>query len=343
MIAPGSTGETAARKTDLIRALHALNLAELDEHPKLEPLSGGISSDIWRVDLKSGPVCVKRALPFLKVPEVWKVSVERNSYEAEWMRVVSKRVPGCTPRLIAEDREAGLFVMEYLPPEGNRVWKTCLSEGEADQGFSAKVGTTLGKIHAATAGDGEIAQRFDTDEIFSAIRLDPYFLECARRHAAWSDRLTELSNRTLAGKMALVHGDVSPKNILVGATGPVIIDAECAWYGDPAFDLGFCLNHLLLKTLWVPEAANRFLECYTALVSAYRAEVSWEPPVEMDRRTATLLPALILARVDGKSPVEYITEQRDKQRIRATAGALLTSPPDSLAEVAEIWRREMAR
>src|SRR3712207_8107198 len=51
-------------------------------------------------------------------------------------------------------------------------------------------------------------------------------------------------------------------------------------YGDPAFDLAFCLNHLLLKGLWVPNAAPAFLACFDALAASYMAGVTWEPRSE---------------------------------------------------------------
>jgi len=213
-----------------------------------------------------------------------------------------------------------------------------LSEGETDTRFAGQVGATIARIHSATAGDCDLARRFGTDDIFHAIRLDPYLIESGRRNQELSSRLQALSQRTLAGKITLVHGDVSPKNILVGASGPVIIDAECAWYGDPAFDLAFCLNHLLLKGLWVPAAAEGFLDCYQALVAAYKSQIDWESPIELEERTATLLPALILARIDGKSPVEYLTHEHDKERVRTTARAMLLHPPKNLNDVAEIWR-----
>ena len=112
-----------------------------------------------------------------------------------------------------------------------------------------------------------------------------------------------------------MHGDVSPKNILVGPEGPVFLDAECAWYGDPAFDLAFCLNHLLLKCVWVPAAKEKLLQCFSALSSSYLQRFS---PENLEKRTASLLPALLLARVDGKSPVEYLDEaQRSFVRERA--------------------------
>ena len=140
-------------------------------------------------------------------------------------------------------------------------------------------------------------------------------------------------------KLALVHGDVSPKNILIGPQGPVFLDAECAWYGDPAFDLAFCLNHLLLKGLWVPVRRKAFLKCFDALSAAYLEGVAWESAAAIESRAASLLPGLLLARVDGKSPVEYLTADSDKDFVREVAGRLLQSPPATLAAIRDAWQR----
>ena len=123
--------------------------------------------------------------------------------------------------------------------------------------------------------------------------------------------------------------------------GPILLDAECAWYGDPAFDLAFCLNHLLLKCLWVPSAALRFLQCFDALKDSYLRGVSWEAPGGIEERTASLLPGLLLARVDGKSPVEYLTEEKQKESVRSVAGELLVKPPSTLSSVAQAWQRSL--
>src|SRR5204863_3337531 len=139
-------------------------------------------------------------------------------------------------------------------------------------------------IHAATAGDADIARRFASDAIFHAIRLEPYLVATSARHADLREPLLGLERRTAATHLALVHGDVSPKNILVRDSGPVFLDAECAWYGDPAFDLAFCLNHLFLKSIWVPEARAAFLQCYDALAAAYLRGVTWEPPAALEER-----------------------------------------------------------
>ena len=134
-----------------------------------------------------------------------------------------------------------------------------------------------------------------------------------------------------------MHGDVSPKNILLGARGPVFLDAECAWFGDPAFDLAFCLNHLLLKTLWVPSAERELLASFDALVDAYLRGVDWEPAEAVERRAAHLLPALFLARIDGKSPVEYLTDDASKNAVRRAARSMLQQPLDRLEGVRRAW------
>jgi hypothetical protein len=127
----------------------------------------------------------------------------------------------------------------------------------------------------------------------------------------------------------------------VGPAGPVFLDAECAWYGDPAFDLAFCLNHLLLKCLWNQAAAPDFLKCFAALAAAYGAGVGWEAPAAVEGRAARLLPGLLLARIDGKSPVEYITEVGDKNMVRRVARQLLQAPKDRLDAILQVWRREL--
>src|SRR5919106_456007 len=237
-----------------------------------------------------------------------------------WMEAAAAAVADAAPRILACDDNAGLFAMQHLDMP---VWKELLRRGHADPRFAARVGSTLAAIHAATAGRHEITERFATDEIFYAIRLEPYLVSTGAAHPGLKERIDALADRTAQTKVCLVHGDVSPKNILVGGEGPahfpIFLDAECAWYGDPAFDLAFCLNHLLLKCLWVPRARERFLECFDALASTYLEKASFP---ELEERVASLLPALLLARVDGKSPVEYLTPE-NKEVARAAARELL--------------------
>src|SRR5207248_2541231 len=164
----------------------------------------------------------------------------------------------------------------------------------------------------------------------------------ARAHPDLAEPLHRLADVTAITHVALVHGDVSPKNILAGPQGPVFLDAECAWWGDPAFDLAFCLNHLLLKCLWTPRATAGFLACFDAMASAYIARITWEPAAALEARAAHLLPGLFLARVDGKSPVEYITAEQDKDRVRRVARTLLAHPVEALGEIRQAWAKELA-
>src|SRR5258707_15699774 len=135
---------------------------------------------------------------------------------------------------------------------------------------------------------------FPTGRIFEALRLEPYLRATGKRHPDLRSKLDGLADRTAATASALVHGDVSPKNILTGPAGPVFLDAECAWYGDPAFDLAFCLIHLLLKCLWTPAAASKFLDCFDSMYTNYREGVTLEPAAELEAPAAALLPALFL-------------------------------------------------
>lgn len=310
--------------------------------PKGERLTGGVSSDIWRVDLPRGPICIKRALPKLKVSADWHAPVERNMYEARWMQIAREYVPLAVPRLLGQDTATGTLAMTYLPPETYVLWKSQLRNGSVDVGFAGAVAATLGRLHASTAANPELARDFPTDAIFYDIRLAPYLIHAARSHPDMASRLQALTETTQRNKHALVHGDVSPKNLLGGPDGPVFLDAECAWWGDPAFDLAFCLNHLMLKCLWVPAVRTALLESFRAMSTTYLRHVTWEPPAALEARAAHLLPGLFLARVDGKSPVEYIATDLQRDQVRRVARRLLTDPPDRLEDVARAWEKELA-
>ncbi|MBR0649702.1 phosphotransferase [Roseomonas terrae] len=322
--------------------LQGLGLLDVGARARGEPLSGGVSSDIWHVVLPDGrEACIKRALAKLKVAADWRAPIIRNRYEARWLARAAEAVPGAAPALLGQDETTGTLAMEWLPPDRHPVWKARLRDGHADPAFAAEVGRRLARIHAFAAARPELSADFPTDSLFHAIRLEPYLVATAQVHQDLAPALVGLVARTASTKLTLVHGDVSPKNILVGPDGPIFLDAECAWWGDPAFDLAFCLNHLLLKCLWNPAAASDFLHCFEVLATAYLAGVAWEAPATLEARAASLLPGLFLARVDGKSPVEYLTEEKDKDRVRRVGRKLLRCPPDRLRTVRAAWGEEI--
>ncbi|MEO5697136.1 MAG: aminoglycoside phosphotransferase family protein, partial [Burkholderiaceae bacterium] len=267
----------------------------------------------------------------------WKAPVSRNAFEWAWLRFAFDLLPNAVPQPLAHDEEAGLFAMGFLDPASHPVWKQQLLAGHVDPATAAAVGHTLGILHEASAHRADLSAAFDTGESFHALRLEPYLLTTARRHTDLAARLTAMAQHTATRRIALVHGDVSPKNILVGPNGPVLLDAECAWYGDPAFDIAFCLNHLLLKRLPRPDRARELHVAFIAFVEAYFGAVSFEAHGGLEARAAQLLCALFLARIDGKSPVEYVTQESDRQSVRALAIALILKPPSSLRQIASRW------
>ncbi len=323
--------------------LRDAGLAGPDERPPVTPLAGGVSSDVFRVDLGSGPVCVKRALARLKVAADWRAPVERSANEAAWLRAVGPLGGPIVPEVLAEDTARHLFAMTWFEPATHPVWKVELAAGRVDPGFAAAVGRALATAHARTADSPELARTFATDAMFVSLRIEPYLAHTAAAHPGLAGRLSEIAETTLGTRRALVHGDVSPKNILAGPDGPVFLDAECAWYGDPAFDIAFCANHLLLKAVWKPQHAPAYAAAFEALVRAYLDGVAWEPPEALEARAAPLLAGLLLARVDGKSPVEYLTAETDRARVRGAATALLSLPAPRFADAArEIHDRREA-
>lgn len=330
---PGKVGSEA----EVVQALRHMALVSAHQSVVLTPLAGGVSSEIYRVDLPTGPACIKRALARLKVAADWRAPVERNRWEVEWMRIAGGIAPAAVPAILGEDRATGCFAMAYLAPDTHPVWKDLLQRGDIDVATAAGIGHVLGRIHAATADRADIAARFPTDHIFHAIRLEPYLVATARAHPDLAARLDALVETTRTTKRVLVHGDFSPKNLLIGPAGPVILDAECAWYGDPAFDLAFVLNHLLLKGAWLPQWRARYVDAYAALADAYFAHVTWEAPASCGQRTAALLPGLMLARIDGKSPVEYLASESQKDAVRRFARSLLGDPVGDPREISRRW------
>jgi aminoglycoside phosphotransferase (APT) family kinase protein len=333
---------TPDEAAELTGALQRMGWAAPGESPRFTPLAGGVSSLIVRADLRGRHVCIKRALPKLKVASDWSAPVERSDAEAAWLRTAAAIVPQAVPRLLGQDGHTRAFAMEFLDPVDYPVWKAQLLAGQADEATARAVASALVAIHNATAGRPDMAATFPNHANFSALRLEPYFAAAARVHPAHAAALQGLIQRTDTTRLALVHGDVSPKNILVGPHGPVLVDAECATYGDPAFDIAFCLNHLLLKCVWRPASRAAYLACFDALAGTYLAGVRWEPRVAIEARAAALLPALLLARIDGKSPVEYLTDEQGRQRVRAFATNTLERPGPSLAGLRDLWNRHLS-
>ena len=325
-------------ETAIVEALKAGGFLPADASPRLESLTGGVSSDVFRLDGPDGPVCVKQALAQLRVAADWRAPVERSHYEVEWLRTARPFAGAAVPEVLFEDAANNLFVMSFYDPATHSVWKSDLAAGVVDVAFAGQVGRMLAAIHAGAAGSAEIAARFPTTPLFEDLRLAPFLRRCAEVHPDLAERLVALADHTAAARITLVHGDVSPKNILHGPNGPVLLDAECAWYGDPAFDLAFCSAHLLLKCVWKPAHTAAYLSAFDALRENYLAGVAWEDPADLESRAAMLTAAILLARVDGKSPADYLRTPEDQAFVRVTSRGLLLAPPLDMAGLAATWK-----
>lgn len=303
--------------------------------PLVTPLAGGVSCDVWRLDTPTRTIVVKRALPKLRVEADWFAPVERAASEVRWLRRARTIDPRFAPEVLAELPKHHAFALAFVA--NAPVWKDELIAGSVDPAFAAAVGRDLARLQAATAGNIADAAAFQTDAMFAALRVDPFIRFVAVAHPDVAAALTAIADRLTLTKLALVHGDISPKNILAGVDGPVFLDAECAVYGDPAFDLAFCTTHLLLKAVWKRSAAIK--AAAAALVAAYGAGIAWEPAADLFARAGALTAALLLARVDGKSPAPYFTDLADRSAVRSRARALL-GDPQPLDRLVADWKAD---
>jgi len=321
---------------DIIAELRGAGLID-EGDVALEPLTGGVSCDVWKVETPTGPIVVKRPLPQLRVAAEWLAPVERGISEVRWLRRARGVDARIAPEVLAELPTGHAFAMRFLPD--CPVWKDELVAGRVDPDFAGALGHRIAAVHAATANNEADRAAFPNDEMFAALRVDPFLLYVAQHDAELAPALRGLAADLSERKIALVHGDVSPKNILVSADGPVFLDAECAVYGDPAFDLAFCTTHLLLKAVWLDDA--RLGAAATALVNAYRAGIDWEDADALLLRAGKLTAALLLARVEGKSPAPYLTDAEHKTAVRQQARALILAPSPLDALVSN-WKRTLA-
>jgi aminoglycoside phosphotransferase (APT) family kinase protein len=306
----------------------------------VEFLAGGVSSAVVRVSVDGACFVIKQALPQLRVELTWLSRPERSGIEARCAEVLARLVPGSVPAVLRVVPEVHAFVMECAPA-GSETWKAYLMHGAVDLETARAAGQLLGRIHTTTAGVPTLEAEFADTSFFTELRIEPYLYHAAGRHPELATRLAALGQQVGEPGICLVHGDYSPKNILVTPGGRLLLlDHEVAHWGQPAFDVAFVVSHLCLKALHF-RGSFRHLEAARVLLEAYRAGSS-----VADAATGALcgglLAALMLARVDGKSPVEYLSDG-DKELVRGLAGRILPQPaatPDAvLAAVHEVGAR----
>lgn len=293
-----------------------------------ERLGGGISGLVLRIRTPDGEIVAKAPLERFRVRDEWIVPTRRAQVEARFARLVHERAGPLVPRLIHADPARDVLLFEAAP-RGFLSWKALLLRGDVRPATAARVGKMLRSIHGLGA-EPEVARAFEESALFRAQRTEPYFLAAARRAPAAAPELRRISE-TIEGGNALVHGDASPKNVLVRGDEVLLVDHEVASMGAPEFDVAFALSHLLLKAIRAPNDGVLLLESCRRLLSAYGDRGLTDSPL-----AAEVLGGLLVARIHGKSPVEYLDAQGQREATRIGCLLLGGSPP-SLPEVLDAW------
>jgi 5-methylthioribose kinase len=298
---------------------------------RLEELGGGVSNVVILASSGQFRLVLKQSLGKLRVTEEWCSDRNRIFREADAMRRLSPRLTaGHVPRLLFADADDFAIAMEAAPPNAE-MWKTLLFRGEFVDLHAHSAGAMLGQTIASTWNDENARRIFGDQTVFDQLRIDPYYRFTARRHPDRADYYHALIARSAARAVSLVHGDWSPKNLL--ASGPDLwaIDWEVVHFGDPSFDAGFLLNHLVLKSIALPQWRAGFAALARVFFEALREnlppEASW-----IEQGALEHLPALLLARVDGKSPAEYL-DGAARDRARLIARDMMLHPPTAVEVV----------
>lgn len=298
------------------------------ESPDISTLIGGVSNRVVLVRPPDGRQwVVKQALEKLRVAVEWHSSVERIHREALGLRRLETLAPpGTITPLIAEDHDRHLLIMEAVP-QPHRNWKTMLLAGEVESRHVEQFATLLGSLHRHAASQPGLAVEFADRSFFESLRLEPYYGYSASQVPAAADFLNGLIADTRERRLTLVHGDYSPKNVLVHNDRLVLLDHEVIHWGDPAFDIGFALTHLLSKAHHLPDARTQFTSAGRQFWNCYRAAAAdgnWQHEIEFYAVRHTL--GCLLARVAGRSPLEYLTE-KERARQQESVVALMHEPP----------------
>ena len=332
------------------------------EEVSVQFLAGGVSNVVLLV--KRGPefddFVLKQARGQLRVEQPWFCSVERIWREVETLRICRNTLHDWTnasaqdrsdsasqlnvvvPEVLFEDRDNYVFTMTAAPP-GHATWKEQLLAGQFDEQIAYACGELLGRLHAGTWNDQTIAKQMGDRQYFIDLRVDPYYRSVATVHADLAPAMNELILSLDENRCCLVHGDFSPKNLLVWkqpSPTVMLIDCEVGHYGDPAFDLGFMLSHLTLKAVFwrskLPGLPKESLGLIWTFCSAYadavRGTLSPQELHLLQRRLTRNLAACLLARVDGKSPVEYL-ERPQQELVRQVSRGLFSQTFEGLQQV----------
>ena len=300
----------------------------------VRPLGGGVSNVVLAIGEGPGAIVVKQALPRLRGADEWWAPRERALAEADALDLVNRITPGKVPQVLGRDPDRCALVIERAPSEWGD-WKSLLLAGTIDPNVGARLGSILSSWHNATVQVSSLSPRFSDREPFEALRIDPYYRTVAQRLPQTSKWVLHYVDEMRARRLCIVHGDFSPKNVLVGPELQLwVIDFEVAHLGDPAFAVAFLLSHLMLKSLHRPELAAEYDRCALEFASTYQAGACAEVAPSWEYVLGHV-GCLLLARVEGKSPAEYLTAE-ERSRAQRFGEILVSGPPGTPGDLAAV-------
>ena len=316
-------------------------------------MTGGVSNRVILAECDtSNPsrIVLKQARPQLEVKQLWECSIESVLSEMEVLELcdqifgkskaaITDEFQVSVPKPVFYDRENYVYAMTAAP-ENHAVWKSMLLAGHANTGVAAACGKMLGTLHADSWMSESVMADFDDIQFFDDLRLDPYYRQIARAHADLVEPVERLIGCIRENRRCLVHGDFSPKNLLVTDDQLILLDFEVGHFGDPAFDLGFFLTHLVIKSVFIEHRIQDYLLLVRTFLSNYWSQMSGRLGLDqlenLQERAMMNLGACLIARVDGKSPVEYLDDPVVKSVVRSIGTRLLTQTPTDWSQLMEI-------
>ncbi len=325
--------------TDRLRdIIYRERLVRPDQEVTFTPLSGGVSSDIWLAQAGQINFVVKAALSKLKVADEWHAHPRRNRAEQAFLHYIGSILPDSVPKMLYADQEEDFFIMRYVgQPFDN--WKQELLEGIWLNDRAARAAWLLAEIHRHSYSDPSRYPAFDNQQDFYDLRLEPYLVTTGEKHPDLQHMFDAEVERLKNTRLTLIHGDYSPKNMMVTSMELVLLDHEVATYGDPSFDLAFLLKHLMLKRLYL--RSRKDLPDLEGILWHTYLDHSTQQVLHQHVKlhTSKLLLMLLLARVDGKSPVEYLSEEKQNVVRGFVTTVLSTQAYSGVPDILRQWQQ----
>ena len=299
-------------------------------------LEGGVSSEVYKVKTKKNFYCLKRSLSKLLVEKEWFADTKRLKYEYYWLIHCKKIIPRSIPKVFQFSSKNDFLILEYLDEKKYNTLKSKLLKKIVNLKIIKKISKDIYKIHNESS-NSKTKKKFDENfKNFYDLRLDAYFNEVGRVYPNLKIKIKNIIRSYRENSSTLVHGDFSPKNILVYKNNVKYIDAETCNYGDPVFDVVFFLNHLLIKSIHMPQMKKKILEAYKIFFDTYIKLIKKNQREGFINRYLEMMPIMLLARVDGKSPVEYIKKKIVKNKIKLLSFTLMDKKLKTIEQIIKI-------